>query len=94
MESAGYLKKVRGVGDQRVVKIRMMPRGEELAERLRQAGFVYGSRVMKLSLSAAEVEQLNSLLRKLRDGVLCEIALTTEPLPAILDRPRLDRRHP
>ncbi len=92
MESAGHLKKVRGVGDQRVVKIRMTQRGEDLAKRLRSAGFVYGSRVMKSSLSATEVDELNLLLRKLRDGVLREIALKTEPLPDVLDRPRLDRQ--
>ncbi len=91
MENAGYLKKVRGVGDQRVVKIRMTARGEDLASRLREAGFVYGSRVMKSSLSPTEVEHLNLLLKKLRDGVLREIALKTEPLPDILDQPRLDR---
>ncbi len=94
MEAAGYLKKVRGVGDQRVVKIRMTPRGDDLARRLREAGFVYGSRVMKSSLSPAEVDQLNLLLRKLRDGVLREIALKTEPLPDVLDRPRLGRQRP
>ncbi len=94
MEAAGYLKKVRGVGDQRVVKIRMTPRGDDLARRLREAGFVYGSRVMKSSLSPPEVDQLNLLLRKLRDGVLREIALKTEPLPDVLDRPRLGRQRP
>ena len=94
MESAGYVKRVRGVGDQRVVKIRMMPKGDELAKRVRQGGFVYGSRLMKSSLSATEVDQLNLLLRKLRDGILREGALKTEPLPDVVDRPRLDRRRP
>jgi DNA-binding MarR family transcriptional regulator len=94
MESAGYVKRVRGVGDQRIVKIRMMPKGEELAKKLKGSGFVYGSRVMKSSLSPTEVDELNLLLRKLRDGVLRETALKTEPLPEVLDRPRLDRQRP
>jgi MarR family transcriptional regulator, organic hydroperoxide resistance regulator len=94
MESAGFLKKFRGVGDQRVVKIRMTPKGEELEGRLKEAGFVYGSRVMKSSLSPTEVDQLNLLLRKLRDNVLREIALKTEPLPDILDKPRFRRQRP
>lgn len=92
MEKAGYLKRVRDGKDQRVVKIQMLPRGEECAKRVKQARFVYGSRLMKSSLSATEVDQLNELLRKLRDGVLREIALKSEPLPDILDRRRLDRR--
>jgi len=94
MESAGYLRKVRGTGDQRVVKIQMMPKGEEAVTKVRRAGFVYGSRVVKSSLSATEIAQLGQLLRKLRDGILQEIALKTEPLPDVLDRPRLDRRRP
>jgi DNA-binding MarR family transcriptional regulator len=94
MENGGYVKKVRGVGDQRVVKIRMSSKGEDLANRLKKAGFVYGSRVMKTSLTPTEVDQLNLLLRKLRDGILREIALKAEPLPDVLDRPRLDRQRP
>jgi len=94
MQSAGYLKKARGTGDQRVVKIQMMPKGDEVVKRVRRAGFVYGSRVIKSSLSAKEIEQLSQFLRKLRDGILREIALKTEPLPDVLDRPRLDRRRP
>jgi len=49
---------------------------------------------MKSSLSATEVDQLNLLLRKLRDGILREGALKTEPLPDVVDRPRLERRRP
>ena len=72
----------------------MTPKGEELQGRLKEAGFVYGSRVMKSSLSPTEVDQLNLLLRKLRDNVLREIALKTEPLPDILDKPRFRRQRP
>jgi len=94
MENAGYLRKVRGAGDQRVVKVQMLPKGDEVVKKVRRAGFVYGCRVMKSSLSEKEIELLKQLLKKLRDGALQEIALKTEPLPDIVDTPRLDRRHP
>ncbi|MCX5998348.1 MAG: MarR family transcriptional regulator [Chloroflexi bacterium] len=92
MESAGYLKKVRSTGDQRVVKIQMLSKGEEVVRKVRLAGFVYGSRVIKASLSADEIEVLSQVLTKLRDGILHEIALKSEPLPDVVDTPRLDRR--
>jgi MarR family transcriptional regulator, organic hydroperoxide resistance regulator len=94
MDKAGYLKRVRDTHDQRVVKIKMQPKGSRLVARVRDSGFVWGSRVIKRSLSAEEVDQLSQILRKVRDAALREIALGTEPLPDVLDRASLDSQHP
>jgi DNA-binding MarR family transcriptional regulator len=89
MEKAGYVKKVRGKKDQRSIKIRMQPKGEELLKKAVGSGFAYARRVMKAALSEEEIKQLGRLLKKLRDGALRELALTTEPLPDTLDAQRM-----
>ena len=85
MEKAGYVKKIRGKKDQRSIKIRMQPKGEELLTKAVGSGFAYARRVIKAALSEEEINQLGQLLKKLRDGALRELALTTEPLPDTLD---------
>lgn len=85
MEKAGYVKKIRGKKDQRSIKIQMQPKGEELLRKALGSGFAYARRVIKASLYEEEIRQLDQLLKKLRDGALRELALTTEPLPATLD---------
>jgi len=85
MEKAGYVKKVRGKKDQRSIRIRMQLKGEELLKKAVGSGFAYARRIMKSALSEEEIKQLDQLLKKLRDGALRELALTTEPLPDTLD---------
>jgi DNA-binding MarR family transcriptional regulator len=89
MEKAGYVKKIRGKKDQRSIKIRMQPKGEELLKEAVGSGFAYARRVMKAALSEEEIKQLGRLLKKLRDGALRELALATEPLPDTLDARRM-----
>ncbi len=89
MEKAGYVKKVRGPKDQRSLKIQMQLRGEELLKQAVGSGFAYARRVMKSVLSDEEIKQLDQLLKKLRNGALQELGLTTEPLPDTLDAMRM-----
>jgi len=81
MQKAGYVKKVRSRKDKRVVRIRMQPKGEELLQQLVTSGFVYAHRIVKSSLSEEEIEQLDQLLKKLRDGALQILGLEAEPYP-------------
>lgn len=92
MEEAGYLKRGRSTRDQRMVKVRILPKGLEVANRARQAGFVFGSRMMKAALLENEVGQLGQILTKLRDATLQETATGVEPPPDCVDRPSLLRK--
>lgn len=85
MEKAGYVRKVRTRKDQRVVKVRMQPKGEELVKKAVGSGFPHARRIMRSSLSEEEVKQLDQLLKKLRNGALQELGLKTRPLPATID---------
>ena len=89
MEKAGYVKKVRSRKDQRVVQVTIQPRGEELLKQAVGSGFPYTSRIMRSTLSREEVEHLDELLKKLRNGIVHELGLKIEPLPGILDARRM-----
>jgi DNA-binding MarR family transcriptional regulator len=89
MEKAGYVKKVRSRKDQRVVQIRIQPKGEEVLRQTVGSGFAYAYRIMKAALSEEEIRQLDQSLKKLRDSALQDIGMQTEPLPDSLDARRM-----
>ena len=93
MEKAGLVKKIRSSDDRRVVEIRLQPKGEELLNKAMAAGFAYGRRIIKASLTVEEIQQLDQPLKKLRDGALQELGLSAEPLPDTIDvRPQVSGR--
>ena len=81
MERAGYVKKVRSKKDRRLVEVVMQPKGEELVSRALASGFRYARRIVEASLTEEEIKRLDVPLKKLRDGALLEMGLTTRPLP-------------
>ena len=81
MERAGYVKKVRSKKDRRLVEVVMQPKGEELVSRALASGFHYARRIVEASLTEEEIKRLDVPLKKLRDGALLEMGLTTRPLP-------------
>ncbi len=85
MQKAGYVRKMRSKKDQRVVKIKMQPKGAELLSKAMPAAFGQAHRLLKSSLSPEEVKQLDTLMKKVRDGALRELGLKAEPLPANID---------
>jgi DNA-binding MarR family transcriptional regulator len=81
MSRDGLVKKTRSKNDQRVVRIKMQPQGEELMKETRKAGLGQARRLLKSCLSDEEVKQLYRLLRKVRDRALRELGMKAEPLP-------------
>ncbi len=88
MMRAGYVRKLRNQMDQRVVSVKIRPKGEDLLEKTRQVGFREAERLLKTSLSDKEMEQLDNLLKKVRDRALKELGVEPEPLPKALDTRR------
>lgn len=89
MEKAGYVRKLRSRKDQRVVKIQMQPKGEQLLKKTVGSGFPHARRIMMPSLSEEEIKELDQLLKKLRNGALQELGLKTEPLPDTIQAPTM-----
>jgi len=81
MHEAGYLKKVRTGGDQRIVKISITPKGEQLLKQSMPAALYPPYETIKSALSKEELRQLSQLLKKLRDGVLHDLGGRSEPPP-------------
>jgi DNA-binding MarR family transcriptional regulator len=87
MSRAGLVKKTRSKEDQRVVRIKIRPKGEELLKETRQAGLGQARRLLKSCLSDKEIKQLDRLLRKVRDRALQQLEMKAEPLPETVNVP-------
>jgi len=85
MQRAGLVKKTRSKKDQRVVKIKVQPKGEDLLRQAMPASFGQAHRLLKSCLSDQETAQLDGLLKKVRDRALQELGLKAEPLPAVVE---------
>jgi DNA-binding MarR family transcriptional regulator len=87
MSRAGLVKKTRSKEDQRVVSIKIRPKGEELLKETRQARLGKPRRLLKSCLSDKEIRQLDGLLRKVRDRALRELEMKAKPLPETIRVP-------
>ena len=85
MQKLGYVKKTRGKSDLRTIKVRLLPKGEELLKEAVGCEFAYVRQMIKSSLSEEEVSLLDGLLKKLRDTALVELGLDAKPLPEFID---------
>ena len=85
MRKAGLIKKTRSAKDQRVVRINATPKGKDSLEETRQAGLGQARKLLKAALSGQELEQLDKLLKKVRDRALQQLGMEAEPLPNTFD---------
>jgi DNA-binding MarR family transcriptional regulator len=85
MQRAGYVRKTRSKKDQRVVKIKMQPKGADLLKQAMPSAFGQAHKMLETSLSGEELKHLDGLMKKVRDGALRELGLKAEPLPATID---------
>ena len=87
MWRAGLVTKSRSKKDQRVVRIKMQPKGKDLFKETRQAGFGQARELFSSCLSHEETEQLDRLLKKVRDHALQQLGAKAVPLPNTIDLP-------
>ena len=84
----GLVKKTRQTQDQRVVKIGMTAKGKEHLGETRQAGIGQARNLLASALSDDEGQQLDKLLKKVRDQALQRLGMQAEPLPNTFDAAR------
>ncbi len=89
MQRAGYIKKTRSRKDQRVVRIKMQPKGEVLLKQAMPAGLGQARKLLKSALSDDEIKQLDDLAKKVRDRALQQLRLKAGLAPATVDPMRL-----
>ena len=85
MKRAGLITKRRGQKDQRVVTVKMQPKGEEVLQQTREAGHGQARELLASALSDQEMQQLDKLLKKVRDRALGQLGMEAEPLPNTFD---------
>ena len=81
LSAKGLIKKTRSKKDQRVVSVEITPKGREAWARAQRSGIQDIHRIIMSSLSKREMETLDMLLRKLRDGALRQLGQEAGPLP-------------
>jgi MarR family transcriptional regulator, transcriptional regulator for hemolysin len=68
MEASGLVNRARGTGDRRAVHVELTPAGDALFGRLRTAAVSFDNR-LRDGLSDAEIDQVRTLLGRLRSNV-------------------------
>jgi len=87
MRKAGLIKKTRSTKDQRVVTVKITPKGKDLLNRVKPAGLGLAQDMLKSCFSEEELGQLNEQLKKVRDCALARLGKEAQPLPPIFRIP-------
>jgi DNA-binding MarR family transcriptional regulator len=87
MRKAGLVKKTRSTKDQRVVTVKITPKGRELLDRVKPAGLGLAQDIIKSCFSENELGQFDEQLRKVRDCALQRLGREAKPVPPIFRIP-------
>ncbi len=85
MQKAGYVKKVRSKKDQRVVKVRIAPKGKELLDKVKPVGLGQARGLLASCYTEEELHDLNRHLKKIRDSALQALGRKVEAPPDIFE---------
>jgi len=86
----GLVRKTRSKADQRVVSIKMTPKGEKQLAETKQVGIGQAQELLASALSGQELGQLDKLLKKVRDTALDRLEQKAERLPSSFDIARFE----
>ena len=81
MLEAGYVNKVRDQTDKRFFQIQITPKGREVVRRVAPVSLAVAIQIVKSSLSAHEIGELDGLLKRIRDASLRELGVNIVPYP-------------
>ena len=87
MQKAGLVTKVRDKDDQRVAGVSITPKGKELLDQAKSPGLRCAHNLLASCLSQEETQQLDKLLKKVRDRALQQLGMETGTLPNTIDVP-------
>ena len=82
MRRSGLIKKTRSTQDQRVVTVRITPKGKELLERAKPAGLGLAQDILKSCFSQEQLGQFDAQLKKVRDSALRRLGKEARPVPS------------
>ena len=86
----GLVRKTRSKVDQRVVSIKMTPKGEKQLAETKQVGIGQARELLASALSKQELAQFDKLLKKVRDAALERLDQKDERLPGSFDVGRFE----
>ncbi len=81
MRRAGLITKTRSRKDQRVVTVRITPKGKELLERVKPVGLGLARNLLQSCFSQKQLEQFDQNMKKVRDCALQLLGKEVKPLP-------------
>jgi len=83
----GLVKKTRGQKDQRLVTVKMTPKGKELLDRIKPIGLGLAQDMVRESIPEGELEQFNGYLKQVRDVALQKLGKEAKPRPSTFQLP-------
>jgi len=81
MWRSGLVKKSRSKTDQRVVRIRITPKGKELLQKVKPSSLGLAQTILQDCLSETELKQFDKYMKKVRDSALKKLGREAKPIP-------------
>jgi len=88
MWRSGLVKKTRSKSDQRVVKIKITPKGKELLAKVKPVGLGVAQSILEPCFSEKQLGQFNDFLKKVRDSALQKLGKEIKTMPATFRIPK------
>ena len=87
MRKTGLIKKTRSTKDQRVVTVKITPKGKELLERVKPVGLGLAADMVQTSIPKDNLAQFDDYLRRVRDAALQKLGKEAKPVPSTFRLP-------
>lgn len=88
MRKSGLVTKTRSKKDQRVVRVKISAKGKELLEKIKPAGLGVAQSVLESCFAQKDLEQVNGIMKQVRDSALQKLGKQAEPAPPIFRLPQ------
>lgn len=82
MWRSGLVKKTRSKSDQRVVRIKITPKGKELLQKVKPAGLGLAQSILEGCFSEDELKNFNKYMKNVRDSALQKLGKKAKPVPS------------
>ena len=82
MWRSGLVKKTRSKSDQRVVRIKITPKGKELLEKVKPAGLGLAQSILESCFAEKDLKQFDQYMKKVRDSALQKLGKQAKPAPS------------
>ncbi len=90
MRKTGLIKKTRSTKDQRVVTVKITPKGKELLDRVKPIGLGLAADMVQTSIPKDNLPQFDEYLKRVRDVALQKLGREAKPVPSTFRLPEND----